>query len=39
MSNQLRSILVTRLGKVNFEADPQGAPFRGPCERPDHMES
>ena len=27
MSNQLRGILVTRLGKVNFEADPQRGPF------------
>jgi hypothetical protein len=27
MSNQLRRILITGLGKVNFEADPHGGPF------------
>jgi hypothetical protein len=27
MRNQLRSLLLTGLGKVNFEADPHGGPF------------
>jgi hypothetical protein len=27
VGDQLRGIVVTGLGKVNFEADPQGGPF------------
>jgi hypothetical protein len=35
----LRSLLVTGLGKVNVEADPDGGPFRGLCGHPDHTGS